>query len=59
MAVTLNGAISDIQALSGQPASVILAPVDGTDMTSLSDLETIVSELVNVRKSRHKMSSEL
>ena len=45
----VNGVITDLELLIGEPAEVILATVDGTAVLTVSELAIIVSELVHVR----------
>ncbi|KAI0338355.1 hypothetical protein BDW22DRAFT_707313 [Trametopsis cervina] len=45
---TLNTAVSQTQALLGQPISVVLATVDGTAVLTVTEVSVIVSELVHL-----------
>lgn len=45
----LNGVITDVELLLGEPVDVILATIDGTAILTVSELAIIVSELVHVR----------
>lgn len=49
LTTVLNGAISEVKALAGQPVEAILAPVEGTVLLTVADLAGIVSSLLHVR----------